>query len=845
MAVESESLFGKIAITHKFMTPKQVNECLDIQARMNTYGLGTKKIGEIAVERRFLTEQQLQLILNIQRAVLDDVRKKEEAARPKPAPAAARPRARVRTPAPPVLRPPPHRVTSAPAARSRIDEYTAQIKMSRVTTIVGLGVAAIVVVIILASLKGRGSGDDSPPIGPRRPVFRDPNDDMAAEQERVKERRAKEAEQLYQELKDWAAKNSGKKEEIIKRCNRLVIDYAETEAASKASLLADFYAELPDVPAGDTGNRQAATQASQIYMQLSMRALKLRAKEQWAKAIEVYEQFPDNFKDTAFYPKVQNEVKKLRQQIARKYEADLRTINRLVAAGRYGEARQYLAKIENYASHDLVIAVQKELDSYIADVEKTPAPTPAAKSEDVILADKLRVAESMFWRNMYLPALKTYRELGESPQFVASHPEVRGRIKDLERIISVLDAAAKDLIRSKGRKRTIYLDKGGSVYAEIIDIVEHEITAYEKGRGNFEIALAELTTNSLLLYAKKHLPSKPAETDLALGTFYLSRGLVKKAEECVYKAAKKDAPNDEVARLLDRLEEKPPPVIDEVAADDVPESGDDDAGSTKLLAMADDMFKKGKYAEALALYKELLRKFPASGPVVDNRSQIQGNIAACEEKLSSPLARIFSGKVISRDDLGKGVAEISYSFESEKQLADWKEYNWYSIFDMHDSNWHIADGELSGNGSRGFLWKGEIDGDVKVEFDAYATSAERQNIQATICDNGEGWNYLFAVGLTELGSAKDIIRRNEKFSFGKEIAKRASEAKSFKTYHVKIVKQGSSLSLYVDDELVLKAKHNLYKKGHVGLFAIGSTVRFDNVTITGRLDKEWLKKNAK
>ena len=150
-----------------------------------------------------------------------------------------------------------------------------------------------------------------------------------------------------------------------------------------------------------------------------------------------------------------------------------------------------------------------------------------------------------------------------------------------------------------------------------------------------------------------------------------------------------------------------------------------------------------------------------------------------------------------------------------------------------------------GNGSRGFLWKGEIDGDVKVEFDAYSTSSDRQNIQATICDNGEGWNYLFAVGLTELGDPKDLIRRNEKFSFGKEIAKRSSEAKSFKTYHIKIIRKGSELSLYVDDKLTLKSKHSLYKKGHVGLFAIGSTVRFDNISITGRLDKQWLKKHGK
>jgi tetratricopeptide (TPR) repeat protein len=451
----------------------------------------------------------------------------------------------------------------------------------------------------------------------------------------------------------------------------------------------------------------------------------------------------------------------------------------------------------------------------------------------------------MFWRNMYASALKTYKELQENSRFAHAHSEIGGRVSDLERCISVLDAIVKSVLKSKGKKRTIYLEDHGSVFAEIFDVQEYTILAYEKGRGNFEIPLTDLTTNSLLLYAKKNLAAGKAETEMALGTFVLSRGLVKQAEEFFFRAAKKGAPNEEVARLLERLEEKPPATIEEVA--EVPDNAEakENGDSQKIYAQAEEMFKKRKYADALSLYKKLLKRFPDSEVVAQNKSGIDGNIAVCEDKLSSPLARTFSGKVVGRDDLGKGVIEVSYDFEDEKQLADWKEYNWYSIFDMHDSNWHVVNGELSGNGSHGYLWKGEIDGDVKVEFDAYSTSGDRQNIQATICDNGEGWNYLFAVGLTELGNAKDIIRRNEKFSFGKEIAKRPSDAKSFKTYHVKIIKKGSQLSLYVDDKLLLRASHNLYKKGHVGLFAIGSTVRFDNITITGKLDKEWLKKYGK
>ena len=82
---------------------------------------------------------------------------------------------------------------------------------------------------------------------------------------------------------------------------------------------------------------------------------------------------------------------------------------------------------------------------------------------------------------------------------------------------------------------------------------------------------------------------------------------------------------------------------------------------------------------------------------------------------------------------------------------------------------------------------------------------------------------------------------------GKVLSKRPSEAKSFKTYHVKIIKKGSQLSLYADGELILRTSYNdnTRNKGHVGLFAISSTVRFDNISITGKLDRQWVSKQGR
>jgi tetratricopeptide (TPR) repeat protein len=856
MPDNTDHLFGTIAITHKFMTPKQINECLDIQARIRTYGLEKKKIGEIALERRFVTEQQLRLILNIQRAVVEENRRKEEAARPAPAAAPAQPRRRSYTPAPPVLRPPAHRITarpaahvppsSAPAARSKIADYAAQVRIGRITTVTGLCIAGIIIIIILVKLGGRETKENNS--GRPKPPVVDQNPRLAEEHKRVMERRRLKAQELYREIEKWAAEHPNMKQEIINRCNRIAVDFAETESATKARELADRYAEGKVEPVKPSGDRKVATPESQLFYRLTAQATILIAKGQWGKAIAVYEQFPDDFKDTEWHARIQSQMKKLRQQIAQMFQADLRTINRLIEANRYDEARQKLVKIENYATHDRIVRIQEYLDSYITERKSGPVPAPKPETDDVVLVDKLRIAETMFWRNMYSEALKGYLELSANREFARANPKIEGRQKDLERCIAVLDAAAKDIAKSKGKKRRIYLEEKGSIRAEILDVYEQKIMFYEKGRGGFEVPLADVKTSSLLLFAKKYLPSRTAETELALGTFVLSRGLVKDAEKYFYKAVKKDAPNEEIARLLTRLKEKPPATLDEgIASAPKKTKPEEKSGdSTKLFTDAQAMFKKDKFAEARALYKKLLEQFPRSALVKEKKAHIREQLAACEKQLSSPLARLFSGKVIERKDLGKGVIEVSYDFENEKQLADWKEYNWYSIFDMHDSNWHITNGELSGNGSHGFLWKGFVSGDIKVEFDAYSTSADRQNIQATICDDGQwGYNYLFALGLTELGNPKDIIRRNEKFSMGKEIAKRPSEAKSFNTYHVKIIKKGSQLSFYVDDELVLRTKHTKYTKGHVGLFAMGSTVRFDNITITGRLDKQWLSKQGK
>ncbi len=59
--------FGEIAVREGFATRAQVRECLEIQAKLRSYGVEPKKIGEILVEKGFLKPADTLAILDVQR----------------------------------------------------------------------------------------------------------------------------------------------------------------------------------------------------------------------------------------------------------------------------------------------------------------------------------------------------------------------------------------------------------------------------------------------------------------------------------------------------------------------------------------------------------------------------------------------------------------------------------------------------------------------------------------------------------------------------------------------------------------------------------------------------------
>ncbi len=59
--------FGEIAVREGFATRAQVRECLEIQAKLRSYGVEPKKIGEILVEKGYLKPADTLAILDVQR----------------------------------------------------------------------------------------------------------------------------------------------------------------------------------------------------------------------------------------------------------------------------------------------------------------------------------------------------------------------------------------------------------------------------------------------------------------------------------------------------------------------------------------------------------------------------------------------------------------------------------------------------------------------------------------------------------------------------------------------------------------------------------------------------------
>ena len=67
MSIQNENLkFGTLAIKLGFTTLEKVDECLNLQAKMNQLGVAPKKLGQIMLAKGFMSETQLKEIFRHQ-----------------------------------------------------------------------------------------------------------------------------------------------------------------------------------------------------------------------------------------------------------------------------------------------------------------------------------------------------------------------------------------------------------------------------------------------------------------------------------------------------------------------------------------------------------------------------------------------------------------------------------------------------------------------------------------------------------------------------------------------------------------------------------------------------------
>lgn len=64
---QSGNRFGEIAVRERLASRQAVQECLDIQGKLKSFGVEPKRVGEILVEKGYLREEDVKRILDIQR----------------------------------------------------------------------------------------------------------------------------------------------------------------------------------------------------------------------------------------------------------------------------------------------------------------------------------------------------------------------------------------------------------------------------------------------------------------------------------------------------------------------------------------------------------------------------------------------------------------------------------------------------------------------------------------------------------------------------------------------------------------------------------------------------------
>ncbi|MHC4663477.1 MAG: hypothetical protein ACYS8W_17595, partial [Planctomycetota bacterium] len=781
MTTPAELNFGKIAISHKFMTPSQVNECLEVQRKMREFGIDEKKLGDIAVEKKHISSHQRTLILNIQRKELEKLKKKREAelaaleqeakdlgvepdggakdrasavsaqpakkssrksARSGKRPVSGRRSASARRASGHVKRP-----SGATAKRdshvrhvSEIDpEVAAHLEEERrirreeereksfqagqmkmiVGAICGV-VALIVVAIVLLSIDWSDNGQAST----------NTDEDQQAT-EAAAEEKQRELERQAQKLYTDAAQHYNRRNYQGARAllgQLLLARYSETDSYKNGLELSKKVEDKIRENTADNNtqqnnqnnnhqsqNPQVVQQANQLYSRIAIEALGLRREKRFWDAIVAWRQYPDSYQHTApaQWNKVQDEIKKLSREIAKLLEADIKQLNVYLEKQMLQKAEEVLKRIENYASPQQAKQVKQLYTDALKDME-AGIEASSGPSESQLL-EKLRTARLFFTNGHLDKARPIYQELAKNNKFATNHVEVVRNLDIIERVSRLYDAVGEAiLLMRKKPSAAIETYTQGRFRGKVVTVDGFKVLMKDINTGNdIEFYISEIAIKEMTRLAHRRLSPDDPNTDIALGLICLIRDDKTAARERFLQALKRKAGKglnlDPFIRMTDPKSEglkTPPRPVKTIDFSDTPEG--------KTLDKARATFKAGKYREAYRMLMDVRRQYGTTAAVLMAGEEIDEMLETCAKKLKK-TSSIFAGEYI---ELGDGLIQVTYDWAEETQNTDWEEYNLDTVFDPIPQPWKIEDGEMIGRGSKVLIWKGILEGDITIEFDA-------------------------------------------------------------------------------------------------------------------------------
>ncbi|KAF0242145.1 MAG: serine/threonine protein [Planctomycetota bacterium] len=278
--------------------------------------------------------------------------------------------------------------------------------------------------------------------------------------------------------------------------------------------------------------------------------------------------------------------------------------------------------------------------------------------------------------------------------------------------------------------------------------------------------------------------------------------------------------------------------------------GDAELGAKKLFEEAFELFDKKKYAEARQKFQKLLSDMAATAWVKARRPVIQQKITECDGKLgggdATGIQSVLKGTVIKV--YPRGAVEVKYDFSRDDQLQDWTvkggNWNW-------DKDTQSLKGQAAEDVSSGINWNVPLVGDMSIEMDLIPL-AER-GIGITVHNDSAGHSYMalfggFAPATAQALGSPDLksvaltkINLNGRQNFSVFESAADPKAQRNTPLRVRVSRAQRALSLYVAGKKILSGEDDAWTRGQISLFLQGSEARFDEITIYGTPDDDWLK----